>query len=256
MLKNLGKGEMVSIIRESSYKDLLELTENIMETITHIETTEEYEEFDGLYSFINLILKSEFKDEDYIKLFEIIFKKFLELNDYRIQKISEKIKDSIQKPVIKKWIIDSNAIGELIKLFNESDSFFIAGINSRIIYPFIEELSESQVVKVLENVIINDQIHDSFKAKNIIHAIVNRNRDKIPYGLWTQLFELNLDEIASSMIKLLKQNNIKIDPDALYLLSSLPWAITYDIIDKKILIPDFDGIITTKILNKIIKKEE
>ena len=258
LLKTVGKGEMISIIRQSSFKDLLELTETVMVTISHIETREEYEEFDGFNSFINLILKSEFKNDEYIKLFEIIFKKFLELNDYRIQKITEKIRDAIYNPIIKKWIIDTNAIGKLINIFNKSNSFFMAGINSRIIYPFIEELTKRQVVKVLENVIINDQIHDSFKAKNIIYAIVNRNRDKIPYDLWTRLLKLNLDENAHSMKKLLRENNIKINLKTLYLLfnSDDPWGSAYYIIDQKALISNFDGTITPKLINRIVEKEK
>ena len=257
LLKIMGKGEIINIIRQTSFEDLFELTGNIMETIKHIESIKEYKESDGLYSFIKILLNSPFTDEEFIKFFETIFKKFLEISDYRIDGIREKIKESIQKTAVKNWIRKNNMIDDLIKVFIESDSFEKAGINSRMVYPFAEELSKSQVIKILENVIINDQILDSFKAKPILYAIVDRNRAKIPKDLWETLAILKLEEKGSSMIKMLKERDIEISNPALSFLLHLnnSWDMVYFIISQKNLIPDFNGVISVEILKNLVEKE-
>ncbi len=252
-LKTMGMGEMINIIRQTSFQDLFVLTENIMETISHIETWEIYEEFDGLYSFINLLLKSNFTDEEFIKIFEIILKKFLEISDYRNDKIREKISESIRNTPVKNWIRENHLIDDLISVFIESRSYNDAGINSRMVYPFAEELSESQVIRILENILIKDQIRDSFKAKPILYAIIRIQREKIPVNLWSKLIDKELDEQGEAIKGKFKENNFAITYAALHLILSLEasWRKVELIIKQVSSIPNFKKIIDLSILKQI-----
>ncbi len=180
-LKIMGKGEMINIIRQNSFQDLFELTENVIETITHIETLDELEEFEGLHSFINLLLKSNFTENEFIKIFEVILKKYLEFPDFRMKMIQEKLTISMQKVSVKDLIREKKILDDLIKVFIESDNFEFAGLNASMIYPFAGELDQSQVITILENVLENAQISDSFKAQPIVKAIVRINREKIQF---------------------------------------------------------------------------
>lgn len=253
-LKTMGMGEMIDIIRKASFQDLHELTENIMETFTHIETWEGRVEFDGLYSFINLLLKSPFSDEEYIKIFETILKKFLELLDFRIDKIREKISESIRKAPVKNWIRKNQLIDDLINVFIESQSFNDAGINSQMVYPFAEELSESQVIRILENVLTNDQIRDSFKAKPILYAIIRIHREKIPIDLWSKLIDEELDEQGKSIKGKFKKSGFAITYTALHLILSLEdsWKTVELIIKQASSIPNFNNVINLSLLKEIL----
>ncbi len=252
-LKTMGMGEMINIIRQTSFQDLFGLTENIMETISHIETRDIYEEFDGLSSFINLLLKSDFTDEEFIKIFDIIFKKFIKISDYRIDKIREKISESIRKKHVKNWIRDNQIINDLINVFIESRSFNDAGIYSRMIYPFAGELSESQVVRILENVLIKEKIRDSFSAKPILYAIIRIQREKIPINLWSKLINKELDEQGKAIKDKFKECNFAITYAALHLILSLDasWKKVELIIKYANSIPNFKKLIDLSILKQI-----
>ena len=256
-LKTMGMGEMINIIRQASFQDLYELTENITETITHIETWEDCEEFDGIFSFINLLLKSPFTDEEFLKIFEIILKKFLEISDFRIEKLRDKIRESIQKGPVKKWIRENQLIDDLIKVFLESKSFKQAEINSRMVYPFAEELSENQVIKILEKVVINDQIYDSYKTKPIIAAIIRIHREKIPINLWCNLIDKKLDERGISIAREFKESGIAIIYSALYFILGLEdsWKKVELIIKQVSSIPNFKKSINFSVLKKISDEE-
>lgn len=257
LLKNMGKGEMINIIRQHSFQDLFELTKNIMETIIHIESPDECKEYEGLHSFINLLLKSNFTDQEFIKIFGVILKKFLENPDFQMKKIQEKLSASMQKVSVKEFIKSNNLLDDLIRIFLESGSFEDAGFNASMIYPFAGELSQKQVITILENVLENDQIYDSFKAKPIVFAIVRINREKIPYDLWVELYKKRLDEKGISIVRKFSEFGIRSDYPALHFILSFEasWK-KVDLIMKEVnFIPNFHGLITLDVLKNISDEE-
>lgn len=255
-LKTMGNGEMINIIRKSSHQELFELAENVMEVITQIEKDDELR---GLYSFINILLKSSFTNDEFNIIFEVILKKFLEIPDHRKISLEENIGICIQKPYIKDWIKENKLLDDLIKVFIGSKSFELARINSGMIYPFVEELSVKQVSRILSNAITNDQIHNSFKTKPFIYAIVSLYRKRISMGLWVKLINKKLDSMGISVKQEFNKSGFRIAPAALHLLLNLDdmWEKVGFILKQIGSIPSFDGPITTDVLKKIkiFKKE-
>lgn len=256
-LKNMGKGEMVNLIRQTEFHEIFELTVNIMETITQIETQQEAEESEGFYSFIIILLKSNLTDEEFIKIFEVIFNKFLEINDFRMERIHDRMSEFIRKGSVLKLIIENNLVDKLIEIFLASESYYYAGINSRIIYPLNDNLSQDQVIKIIKGSLDNDQILHSFNAKPILKAIIRVHRDKIPFNLWTVLMRKKLDERGISIKREFKQSGMKITYPALRFILSLDnsWKKVQQIIMLKNNIPNFKSIISFRVLEKIPDKE-
>ena len=256
-LKTMGKREMINIIRQHSFQDLFELTKNVMETISHIETTEECGEFERVYSFINLLLKSSFTEKEFIKIIEVVLKKFLEKPDFRMTKIQEKLSASMRKASVKNFIKINKLVDDLIEVFIESDNFYSAGLNASMIYPFAGDLNQGQVINILENILENNQIYDSYKAKPIVFAIVRINREKIPYDLWVELCKKKLDEKGISIVRKFSEFGIRLDYPALYFILSLEdsWKKVDIIINQAGSIPDFNGTINIEILKHISNKD-
>lgn len=256
-LKTMGKGEIINLIRQNSFQDLFELTKNVMETIIQIESLDEYYEVNELHSFINLLLKSNFTDQEFIKIFEIILKKFLETPDFRMKKIQEKLSMSMQKASVKEFIKENKILDDLIQVFLESGSFESAGFNASMIYPFAGELSQNQVITILKNVLENDQIYDSFKAKFIVKVIVRINRKVIPYDLWQKLYNKKLDEEGITIVRKFGEDEMGITGLATYLILGLKdsWNKVDLIINQASSIPNFNGTINIEILKHISDEE-
>lgn len=256
-LKTMGKGELINIIRQHSFQDLFELTKNVMETISHIETIEERGEFEGLYSFINLLLKSNFTEKEFIKIIEVVLKKFLEKPDFRMTKIQEKLSASMRNASVKAFIKKNKLVDDLIEVFIESDNFNSAGLNASMIYPFAGDLNQSQVITIIENVLENNQIYDSFKALPIVKAIVRINREKIPFGLWVHLIKNNFDEKGNSIRLEFKKFGIRINYPALHFIVSIEdsWKKVDIIIKQSSSIPNFKGLINLEILKHVVDEE-
>ncbi len=258
-LKTKGKGEMISMIRNLDFNQILKLTENVMETLSFIESWEEYEEHEGLSTFIILLLRNNFSDDEYIKIFEIVFRKFLIISDYRMESIHERINNFIRKVPIKNWIIKSDLIKDLIDIFLFSNNFKEAGLNAQIIYIFVDNLVEDQVIKILKRSLGNDQILGSRNANNILNAIIRIYRDIIPLDLRQELIDNNLDEKAISIIEFLfRRINVSITIPAIDFFLGLDhyWEVLEEMVSKIKIKKDFPREITIDVIEKFTAKEK
>ncbi len=105
------------------------------------------------------------KESERIELFDRVFSKFLIAQDVPITSdFLDVLPGHLKLSYIKNQVLTHGYLDYLIRLFINSGSYDTAGRNSEILLGFVNKLNQEQVESIANAVIMNDQLHDSFRA--------------------------------------------------------------------------------------------
>ena len=141
-----------------------------------------------------------------------------------------------------------NKLDDLIELFLVSDSWAEAKANKDILYIFKDDLKKEQKLEIGNRAAKNSQIIGSWAAKPFVKQLCEdiymelpESNRKVIYG---EKFEQTLQLFISSKIRItyeaLEQLNIEISKEVIKEVKKMP---------------NFDGLLTTEVLNEIPNKK-
>jgi len=153
----------------------------------------EYEDFKGneiLLDFIIDSLENELNLNIKIVLFEIFFKRvFIEHFPFYKWKFIEKLEQLSNLEFIQDIIKEKNLINHILNEFEQSYSFEIASKWSEIVLNISHLLDDSQINKVVETSIKNNQIYDSWGAQKNLDKFLDAYKERIKKDKYWKLKE-------------------------------------------------------------------
>ncbi len=177
-IKSMNKEEMSDLIVDLKFNKLNEVIEKILAEIIIIEDFEEYKNKSAIYDFIIYSIKIRNTASEKIEIFSKMMETVISQNNhYRVERLQESIPQFLDMDLLKKHCIDNNLIPKFIKLLCESGSFQIAGINAAIISQLSSGLIKSNMDKIIECILNNNQIYESTKAKRILDRLFVKRQD-------------------------------------------------------------------------------
>ena len=144
-----------------------------------------------LAEFSKRIILEEKDDKTRCELFALLFEvTYHRILNYHTKMYLLKIVSEVTSlQVICNWIKSRNCLNEIITEFSKSNSFDMAGINSKIIYNLASIMNDEEIIKIIDASIENDQIYNSFKARSILEKLLKIYESRIPEDKRKKLIE-------------------------------------------------------------------
>lgn len=192
-LQQMDEPALLKEIRSLEYSKLKNVITSLFDRIVLITEYPEYEESKNYYEFIILSMQQREKESERIELFDRVFSKFLIAQDVPITSdFLDVLPGHLKLSYIKNHVLTHGYLDYLIRLFINSGSYDTAGRNSEILLGFVNKLNQEQVESIANAVIMNDQLHDSFRADSKIRTILKMHRDYLSKDTIRNLNEVTI----------------------------------------------------------------
>jgi len=182
--------EMLSRISEMSDEELSDqidkltdyglsmLAGRIIDNLSNMQTEEEYRENLRLFSLLERLMQLAKDDSKKVLLFE----KILALNEssgFGNRFFHKKMPTLASNPLFKARLLELGYLEKILREFEASYSYENAATNSAMLINFREELTTEQMGVVIRACLENNQIYESFGARNRLGGLLIDHKDLI-----------------------------------------------------------------------------
>jgi len=147
------------------------LAERIINNLNNIQTADEYRENLPLFLLLERLMQQVKDDSKKVLLFEKILA-FKESSVYAYRYFFKKMSTYASSAAIKERLLDLGYLAKIVKTFAASSSYEEAQANSAMLTNFSDKLTTEQMRVVIKACLENDQVYDSFGARNNLSGLL------------------------------------------------------------------------------------
>jgi len=165
------KESIEEVVKETNFDKVKQRFNDVLTGIALFDPSE-IGPYKGIFNFIELAIL-ERNEKESIELFEKFLNWFFQtITPYSKIRILEVFVELTKLPFLREVISKTGRVGSFVAEFGTSNSYHSASINAQILFNLQSLLSEKDLDRIFDYVLANDQIRDSYKARNYLEKIL------------------------------------------------------------------------------------
>ena len=181
LIRSLKEQERESIketLRGMEFNDLRRMFLDVLDGVALFDLPDSSENA-KVFDFVLAAILERNKEEG-AELFEILLNWFFGTVTPSCKRLMLKMFAHLTRAsYLKKVVSDAQMVSGFVAEFAASASYETAGVNSEILQNMKSALSESNCRRIVESALSNDQIHDSWRAKEYLRKILTSCEGKV-----------------------------------------------------------------------------
>jgi hypothetical protein len=165
------KESIEEIVKETNFEKVKQMFNDVLTGIALFDSSE-IGSYKGIFDFIELAILEQ-NEKESTELFENFLDWFFQtVTPYSKFRILEIFVELTKLPFLRKVLLKTGRVSAFVAEFGISNSYHSAGVNAQIVYNLQSLLSEKDLDRIVDYLLTNDQIRDSYIARNYLEKIL------------------------------------------------------------------------------------
>jgi len=170
-LRSKDKESITKIVKETHFSKVKQMFIDAITGIALFDPSEVRID-QGVFDFIELAIL-ERNEKESIELFENFLNWFFQtITPYSKTEILKIFVDLTKLPFLRETLLKTGRVSSFVAEFGISNSYYNAGVNAQILYNIQSLLSEKDLDRIAEYLLANDQIRDSYRAREYLEKML------------------------------------------------------------------------------------